>query len=412
MKEIQFDVVIAGGGMVGAAAALALARSQVRVALIEPFVPEAVSSDQAVDLRCSAISPPSQRILETLGVWNAVESIRACPYQGMKVWDAESAGELAFSSLDMGLPDLGHIVENRLIQYQLWQALRLSPGVKLITDSPLASRKIKEDRVEISLESGVSLQASLLIGADGKQSKTREHAGIPLRTYDYQQSALVAVIATEKSHQYTAWQRFLSSGPLAFLPLKDGSSSIVWSLDTEQSQAMMALPEEAFNQALSEAFEFQLGACKLLSERAAFPLRMQRAGSFIGSRLALVGDAAHVVHPLAGQGVNLGFLDAAALAETVIEALAKGEDPGDARVLNRYQRWRKSDTLMTQEFMTLLKQLFGTRNPAISLVRGMGMKLVDQTILKGLFANHVAGSSDDHPALARGQACQVLHRMT
>ncbi len=395
-------VVIAGGGMVGSALALALGRAGVSVAVLEPRPASPLPQDAPTELRCSAISPASRRLLQAVGVWEVLQAQRVSPYRHMHVWDSESPARLVFSASELGLTELGWIIENRRIQSALWQALQYCPGVRCL-NSPLAGWQNEEGGLRVQLEDGTELRTRLLVGADGRQSRVRQQAGIPLRTHPYAQQALVAVVATERSHEHTAWQRFLPTGPLAFLPLDDGTSSIVWTVDDAEAERLRALDEAAFNAELTAALDARLGPCRLLSPLAAFPLQMQRAGAFVGARLALVGDAAHVVHPLAGQGVNLGFLDAAALAEVVVDALRRGEDVGDARVLNRYQRWRKADTLMTQEFMTLLQRLFGSRNPALVGLRGLGMALVDRSVLKKAFAWHVAGQSDDHPRLSRGE---------
>ncbi len=406
-KQQSAPVIIAGGGMVGSALALALARAGVPVCVLEPRPAQPLAEDAPYELRCSAISPASIRLLQAVGVWDSIRQQRVSPYRHMRVWDSESPARLEFSAAEMGLSELGWIIENRRIQAALWQALGFCPGVET-RQSPLAHWENRDGGLQVTLEDGSQLWTPLLIGADGRQSRVREQAGIPLRVHPYAQQALVAVVETEKPHEQTAWQRFLPTGPLAFLPLAGGSSSIVWSLDDAEAEQVLALDESAFNAALTAALDACLGPCRRVSPLAAFPLQMQRAGAFIGPRLALVGDAAHVVHPLAGQGVNLGFLDAAALAEVLVDALRRGEDIGDARVLNRYQRWRKADTLITQEFMTVLQRLFGSRHPLLAGLRGAGMQLVDKTLLKKAFAWHVAGQSDDHPRLSRGQALEPL----
>ncbi len=400
-------VVVAGGGMVGAALALALGRAGVEVVVLEPQPPRPPEADGDWALRCSAISPASVRMLEQLGVWQSLPSRRLCPYRHMRVWDSQSPARLDFSAGEMALQALGWIVENHRIQHALWQALQYTPGVRCL-DAGLAGWESSEGGLTLRLDDGRQLEAVLLVGADGRASQVREQAGIPLRCHDYGQKALVAVVDTEQPHAHTAWQRFLPTGPLAFLPLADGCSSIVWTLDEDAARQTEALEMDAFGRALTAALDGRLGRCRLRSTVAGFPLRMQRAGSFIGPRLALVGDAAHVVHPLAGQGVNLGFLDAAALAEVLVEAIRRGEDPGDARVLNRYQRWRKGDVLMTQEFMTVLQRLFGTRNGLLTGLRGLGMTLVDRSLLKRALAWHVAGQSEDHPRLSRRLALPRL----
>lgn len=385
------DVVLVGGGMVGAATALALHRAGLRTALVEAREPAPWSADDEVDLRVVALAPSSAALLRELDVWNALCASRVSAYRGMHVWDAESGARMDFDAASEGRAELGWIVENRLIQHVLWQALDTA-GVRRVCPATVAGYTAHDDHARLDLEDGTALEARLVVAADGAHSALREQAGIEVRGRDYAQRAVVAHVTTERPHQGAAWQRFLPGGPLAFLPLADGRSSVVWSLPEARAREVQSLDDDAFCAALGAALDFRLGRVRSTTARAGFPLRLQLARRYHGERLVLLGDAAHVVHPLAGQGVNLGLRDAAELRDALSDAVQRGSDPGAEYVLRRYARRRRSaDTLDAHAFDALARLFDRTEAPLVAL-RGLGLRAVNRLRpLKRAFAQHAAG---------------------
>lgn len=376
-QQTDFDVVISGAGLVGLALAAMLGRNGFHVAILESREPVRDWPADSIDLRVYAISRASQRLFESLGIWPAIEAL-AQPYRDMRVWDAGSQGEVHFDSAELGEPDLGHIIESRVIERALLGVVESLDTVTRFCPARLQGFENTGTHQCIELEDGKSLTARLLVGADGKQSRVRDLAGIHVQVSDYGQQALVAVVATEQPHCETAWQRFLPSGPLAFLPLHDGRCSIVWSATSDKASALLALDEGAFCRALGEAFDHRLGKITGCGERVLFPLQGQSAESYVQPRLALVGDAAHVIHPLAGQGVNLGLKDVQALADTLSAAREQDRDPGTFSVLRRYERARRGDNMLTMAAMGGFKQLFGSTLSPVRYARGLGLKLFDR----------------------------------
>ncbi len=376
-QQTGFDIVISGAGLVGLALAAALGRDGFSVAILETREPEHDWPAGSIDLRVYAISRASQRLFESLGAWSGIEPL-AQPYRDMQVWDAGSDGEVHFDSAELGEPDLGHIIESRVIEHALLDVVENLETVTRLCPASLQGFEENEGRQRIELEDGTSLTAQLLVGADGKQSRVRDLAGIHVQVSDYGQQALVAVVQTEKPHQETAWQRFLPSGPLAFLPLHDGRCSIVWSATSDKARDLLALDDNSFCHALGEAFEYRLGKVTGVDKRVLFPLQGQSAKAYVQPGMALVGDAAHVVHPLAGQGVNLGLKDVQALAETLHLAREQGRNPGAFSVLRRYERARRGDNQLTLATMSGFKQLFGSTQAPVRYARGLGMKLFDR----------------------------------
>ncbi|MBT2143453.1 MULTISPECIES: UbiH/UbiF/VisC/COQ6 family ubiquinone biosynthesis hydroxylase [unclassified Rhodanobacter] len=385
------DVAVVGGGMVGAAAALALARAGFSTALLEAHAPAAWDANAEVDLRVVGLAPSSAMLLDELGVWTSIREARAGPYSHMHVWDAESGAAIDFDAASEGRGRLGYIVENSLVQWMLWQALEAA-GVRRLCPVEVQGFEAREDRVQLELAGGETLAAGLLVAADGAASPLRQLAGIGTRGRDYAQRAVVAHVATERPHEDTAWQRFLPGGPLALLPLADGRSSIVWSLPEAEARRVLALDEQAFLDELGVASDFRLGRIVAATPRAAFPLKLQLAERYQADRFVLLGDAAHAVHPLAGQGVNLGLRDVAELRDTLIDARAAGRDIGAAHVLRRYARRRRSaDTLDALGFDALAR-IYAWRSPALVAARGVGVRLLDRlTPLKRKLSEHAAG---------------------
>jgi 2-octaprenyl-3-methyl-6-methoxy-1,4-benzoquinol hydroxylase/2-octaprenylphenol hydroxylase len=385
------DVAVVGGGMVGAAAALALARSGFNVALLEARAPVAWDANAEVDLRVVGLAPSSIALLDEVGVWTSIRAARAGSYTHMHVWDAESGAAIDFDAASEGRDRLGYIVENSLVQWTLWQALQTA-GVHGLCPAEVKAFEAREDRIQRELAGGETLAASLLVAADGAASPLRALAGIGTRGRDYAQRAVVAHVATERPHEDTAWQRFLPGGPLALLPLADGRSSIVWSLPEAEAQRVLALDDRAFLDELGVASDFRLGRILSTTRRAAFPLKLQLAERYQTDRFVLLGDAAHAVHPLAGQGVNLGLRDVAELRDTLLDARAAGRDIGAAHVLRRYARRRRSaDTLDALGFDALAR-IYAWQAPALVAARSIGVRLLDRLApLKRRLSEHAAG---------------------
>ncbi len=385
------DVIVVGGGMVGAASALALAREGLRVAVVEAREPATWDAGDDVDLRVVALAPSSARWMARLDVWSGMTARRVSAYRHMHVWDAANGASMDFDAADIDSEYLGWIVENRLIQHVLWQALD-EAGVRRECPARVAAFAASGDRARVSLEDGRELEARLLVAADGAASPLRAMAGIGTRGRDYAQRGVVAHVRFEREHQHTAWQRFLPGGPLALLPLDDGRCSIVWTLPEARAQQMLELDDAAFREALGVASDFRLGRVVEATPRAAFPLRLQLAERYLAERMVLIGDAAHAVHPLAGQGVNLGLRDVAELCEAVVEAHRAGRDIGGMPVLRRYARRRRSADAIDAWSFDAIERLYGLEQPVLTSLRGLGLRLVDRLDpLKRRLAAHAAG---------------------
>lgn len=372
-RRARIDVVVAGGGVVGATCALALAEAGLQVALVEGRHPTAWRAD-ARDLRVYAFAPDNAGLLQTLGVWDGVRACRAHPYRRMRVWDAAGGGELDIDADSLGRARLGWIVENDLLVDRLWAALAPA-GVELHCPARVEALEQDEAGVRLRLDDGHWLQATLAVAADGARSTLRQLAGIGVAARDYHQRGLVAYVRTERPHQDTAWQRFLPGGPLAFLPCDDGLSSIVWSLPQDEAERLLALDEAAFGAALTHAFAARLGETVPVSARVAFPLRRQLADSYRAGRVLLLGDAAHAVHPLAGQGVNLGLRDVAALAQSVRVAQARRLRWDSPYRLQRWARARRSADSVAALGFEAINALFSNDEMHLTLARGPALGL-------------------------------------
>jgi 2-octaprenyl-3-methyl-6-methoxy-1,4-benzoquinol hydroxylase/2-octaprenylphenol hydroxylase len=410
------DVAVVGGGMVGAATALALARAGFATALLEAHAPASWRVEDEVDLRVVGLAPSSIALLDSLGVWTSIRDQRAAAYARMHVWDAATGAAIDFDATTHGRAWLGWIAENSLVQWTLWQALDAA-GVQRLCPAQVTGFQVGEDRITLELgrnplagdalrpasgpeprsqadscNGAQSLSARLLVAADGAGSPLRRLAGLDTHGRDYGQRGVVAHVATERPHQHTAWQRFVPGGPLALLPLADGRSSIVWSLPEAEARRVLALDEQAFLSELGVASDFRLGRIVAVTPRAAFPLKLQLAERYQADRFVLLGDAAHAVHPLAGQGVNLGLRDVIELRDTLVDARAAGRDIGAVHVLRRYARRRRSaDTLDALGFDALAR-IYAWQSPALVAVRGVGVRLLDRlTPLKRKLSEHAAG---------------------
>ncbi len=371
------DTLVIGGGIVGLSLAAALGRAGVDTALVHAVQPPLDWPPDSFDMRVYAITRASQAFLEALGAWQDIEAGGVSPFRAMEVWDAGGSGRVRFDSAELGEPYLGHIIESRVIVRALWRRLLQLPAVRREVPATVASFAEVDGLPQATLADGRALRARLLVGADGFASRVRDFAGIRARASDYGQKAIVAVVQTQEPHQETAWQRFLPTGPLAFLPLRDGRCSIVWSATSAEAECLSALDDAAFRAALGEAFGHRLGDIVETGERVLFPLRRQHAEPYVKPRVALVGDAAHVIHPLAGQGVNLGLGDAGVLAQVVADALARGRDPGLPHTLRRYERARKGEVVAMMTAMDGFKALFGSRLAPLRMARSLGLNLVD-----------------------------------
>jgi len=402
------QVLIVGGGLVGSCLAgllvVAGTYGSDQIVLLEPRPPRRPAPDDDVDLRVSAVSRASQRILAACSVWDAVAAERNSPYERMCVWDAASSRDgpaaMRFDCATAGEPDLGHIVENRRMQWALLERVRAA-GVSVIASSVRALQP-EPAGMRVELEDGTCLRAQLVVAADGADSPTRAMMGIESTAVEHGQ-AVVAHIATSRPHERTAWQRFLATGPIALLPLHDGRCSIVWSTTQEHAHELMALDDERFCSAVEEATDATLGEVLSCTRRAQFQLRSNHARHYVADGFCLVGDAAHAVHPLAGQGVNLGFLDAAALAQVLREAQEQGEGEGDLRVLRRYERWRKGENLAMLTALDGLNRLFSNDDAWLGVARRTGLVIANGVgPIKRFFLRRALGVAGDLPAVARG----------
>lgn len=385
------DIIVVGGGMVGLSAALMAARQGQQVALVEAHAPKPWRQDHP-DLRVVALALDNQGLIDSFGLWPEVLARRAFPYGAMTVFDAVHSAPLRFDAGELGRPYLGHILENDVLVEVLWQAAVREPNIHLQCPDKIESLHQTETEVRIGLQSGMELSARLAIGADGAASRVRDLLGIGIDEKDYGQKGVVAFVSTELGHQDTAWQRFLDTGPLAFLPFGERCCSIVWSLPETEADRLLKTEPETFCQALDSAFAGTLGKTRLLSERAAFPLRRRLAKSMIQGRTLLLGDAAHAVHPLAGQGVNLGLRDVSALREAFAGARHKTGDALDALHLARWARSRYSENTVAALAFENINRVFSNDNMALSLLRGHVLGIGNRILpLKNAMARYAAG---------------------
>lgn len=410
---MKFDIAVIGAGMVGAAAASLLARAGFSVAVVENREPAPFEPGQPVGLRVSAFSPGAADILGQAGAWRQVERQRHCPYRRMIVEDREESASLEFNAAEFGLERLGTIVENDLVQWSLWQSVLTMGGIELFCPDRVTGVDYVNTDPVLKMETGITIECRLLVGADGANSGIRKLLGIRQDHWEYGQSGLVTVVQTETPNDCVAWQRFLEGGPLAFLPLADGSSSIVWSLPQAEAARLLEQDEKDFlaelNQAIAGSENHWPDEVKACGPRAAFPLTMRLGERYAARRGVLIGDAAHVVHPLAGQGVNLGLLDAAALVEVLVNARSRRADFAGEKTLEKYGRWRRSEAEVMARGMHGIRGLFIPEE--LGPLRRLGLGLVSSSwLVREAFINRATGRNRDAPALARGEVLTDLLR--
>jgi 2-octaprenyl-3-methyl-6-methoxy-1,4-benzoquinol hydroxylase len=406
----EYDVVIVGGGMVGSMLAAALAGTQsllpaLKIAVLEnqqpePFLP---GSNPSYDIRVSALSGASQNMFKNVGAWQGILSRRACPYREMLVWDGEADGRTHFKACDVDLPELGHIVENRVMQLALLDCLIAADNIDYLCPARLKSYTVSDQLVHCELDDGLEpIATRLLVGADGAQSTVRQLANIEMERTPYPQHALVATVKTRLPQQDITWQRFQPTGPEALLPLCGNYASMVWYHTEDEVKRLRALSDSEFTQAMENTFPEELGGIESIVERSGFPIAKAHAKRYIADRVALIGDAAHTVHPLAGQGVNLGMLDAAALAETILAAHASNIDPGNRRHLRQYERWRRGENAMMISVLDGIYHAFKPQPVPFQKIRSLALSMADNGgPLKRFIMQYALGSMGHTPVLAK-----------
>jgi ubiquinone biosynthesis UbiH/UbiF/VisC/COQ6 family hydroxylase len=383
----QFDLIIVGGGLAGASLALALRDTRLRIALVESRPPLAPAG---WDARIYAISPANAAFLETLGAWKHLDAERMAPIRHMQVF-GDAGGRLRFSAYDTGVPELGWILESSLMACEFWESAKRQANLTLFCPATPAAIEFRHDAALLRLADGVTLSARLVVGADGRDSWTRQAAGLSAVNTAYGEKGVVANFATARAHRDTAYQWFRDDGVLAYLPLPGNRISIVWSTPDEHADELCALPPAALCERVAEAGSGVLGELELLTPAAAFPLRLMRVPQTVAPRLALVGDAAHGIHPLSGHGINLGFQDARELAG-LLAASPPWQDLGDLRLLQRYQRARREETLLLQGATDALRRLF-KNGQGLRPLRNFGLNLTDGLpFIKNALARYALGA--------------------
>ncbi len=401
---MRYDVLVVGGGVVGLATAAALCRAGFRICVVDAGAPDVANADVGgYELRVSTLTRGAEHVLTHLGAWALLPHARIQPFFDMRVWDEGSPGELHFSAADVGEPHLGVLAENSRVAEALEAVLReVYPGqCDWRRPAKLESLHADVDGV-VARVSGEPMEAELIVGADGASSFVRQLMQLDTHVREYDQNAVVANLRLELSHEETAWQRFLSTGPIAMLPLPGDYGSIVWSTTPDEAAALVTMDTDAFQMRVAEALDGRFGRMVWCSKRVQFPLRRVQAREYVATRTVLVGDAAHAIHPLAGQGLNLGIMDAATLSAVLVEAREAGRSFSGRSTLRRYERWRKAQNVATQNAMDALGWVFGRTARPLRELRGLGVNLVQaNTPLRRKLCKLASGVSGDLPPLAR-----------
>lgn len=399
----HYDVVIVGGGMVGAALGCGLGGSALKVAVLEDAPPPEFSPEQPHDLRVSAISIASASIIKTVGAWKGLASRRFCPFRRMRVW--EGKGDVEFRSEDINEPLLGYIVENRIIQLALLDRLKEFDNIDFLCPVKTKAIDYQPGQSSVVLEDDRRITCRLLVAADGGFSRVRQAAGLGVHNWDYEHHALVLTVETAYPQQDITWQQFTPTGPLAFLPLDGPNASLVWYNKPEDVKRLKALSDEELLKALKAAFPAVLGEIVRIASRGSFPLRRQHAQHYVKEGVALIGDAAHMIHPLAGQGVNIGLLDAAALAQVLVAAKKASKDIGAGPVLQEYEKMRRQNNLLMMTTMDMFYRVFGNAHLPMRLLRNIGLGLAERiSPAKRLAMKYAMGLGGQLPRLAKGEA--------
>jgi len=399
----SYDVTIVGGGIVGLTLAKILADSHFSIAIIETNEVSGLTDEP--ECRVSAISFASKNLLDNIGVWSQLQAERVTPYRTMQVWEKDSFGYIDFDAKAVQQNELGYIVENKNIQQALLKTIQMQHNVTFYTPDYVKNLAIGEGEAWLTLTSGKQLTSKLVVGADGANSWVRNHLNIPLTQWDYEHHAIVATIKTQEKHHACARQIFTPQGPLAFLPLfEDKMSSIVWSLPPKEAEHLLTLGDDEFNRQLTRAFDNRLGLCEVQSQRQSIPLTMRYARDFAKHRIALIGDAAHTIHPLAGQGVNLGLMDAASLAQELLKHRVAEQDIGLYKNLRYFERWRKAEAVQMIASMESLKQLFNGDNPVQKILRDAALLMTNKiSPLKKQFIKQAMGVQGAKPRLCEAK---------
>jgi len=402
----QFDIIILGGGIVGLTLAACLKQSDLKIALVEAkafdLQQNYKNKEKDYDLRVSAINRASEMVFRNTRIWQEIKAMRSSPYLHMKVWDQAGTGEIHFSHQAINQPNLGHIIENSVIQKALLENLQAHKNFHYFAPNKALALWHNDETISLQLDDATELKARLLVGADGARSWLRDAADFAVTQKGYGHEAIVCTIETQLAHDKIARQWFLPHGVLAFLPLQDEHyCSVVWSYDAKKIDSLLEMNDAIFKDELSKASQYKLGDIKFASKRMSFPLTMRHVKKYVKPRIAIIGDAAHTIHPLAGQGMNLGIMDAACLADVIIEAYNQQRDIGHLHTLRKYERWRRGENAAMIVAMNSFKQLFSQQTKPVIWMRSLGLKLTDKTMpLKNLFSKKALGVVGDLPQIA------------